>query len=286
MKKLLYSLKKYPLAIGVIALLLGLISIQILDSSVVEGNIDEVLLRILLSIVCGAAIYSISGARTFENLDNETGYVIKRCSGFLIFSLVMSSLAFLGFILQEAELAANWPVNLLLTICMALSVGIFEEMCFRVVINDAMLYQFRNNKHIFIWIAIVSSVGFGATHVIGAEVDSGLSVLQILLKILTIGLLGFAFLILYWKTRNFWAIGLAHGLYDLFTMIPEEIFDVEKKFGNYVDNRTVEADGVTMNTGYFNIIIYVVQLVVFICILISFIKMLKNMDFEKMREEW
>ncbi len=285
MKKLLYSLKKYPVAIGVLTIILCIASIENIDSGM-ESYMGNALLRVLLCIICGAAIFAISGSKTFENLDNDTGYVIKKCSGFMIFALVIGSLSVVANLYKKTGFVDNLPVKILVIICLAISIGLFEEMCFRVVINDALLYQFRNNKHIFIWIALISSVFFGFVHVMGTKPDSALVIAQIVLKILTTGLLGFGFLILYWKTRNFWAIGLAHGLYDLFGMFSQEIFVLDSNIGDYVVDETIEAEGVTMNTGYFYIINYCLQLIVFIFIILFLIKVLKSIDFEKIREEW
>ncbi len=40
--------------------------------------------------------------------------------------------------------------------------GLYEETVFRVIINDAILYKFRNSKYVFVWIAVISSLVFGA----------------------------------------------------------------------------------------------------------------------------
>ena len=86
---------------------------------------------------------------------------------------VISELIFLfGFLFMlikgESVLAPGWPLRALLAVVACVFVGLFEELTFRVVINDALLYSFRNNKHIFIWIAIISSLVFGSVHVISA----------------------------------------------------------------------------------------------------------------------
>ena len=44
-------------------------------------------------------------------------------------------------------------------------VGLFEEVAFRALINDAIVYQFRSFKHVFLLSAVLSSLIFGYVHV-------------------------------------------------------------------------------------------------------------------------
>ena len=125
-------------------------------------------------------------------------------------------------------LVSDWQLILPITAVLLLFIGLFEELCFRVIINEALLYQFRNNKHIFLWIAIISSLLFGWVHVSGVSLDSPIVAAQAVLKILSSGLMGFGLLILYWKTRNFWAISIAHALNDAFPLIVARIFEQEQ----------------------------------------------------------
>lgn len=49
-------------------------------------------------------------------------------------------------------------------------VGLFEELTYRALINDAILYQYREKKGVFVAIAIVSSFIFGIIHILGADI--------------------------------------------------------------------------------------------------------------------
>lgn len=131
-----------------------------------------------------------------------------------------------GYLFSRGSLAPDWPVKMLLGIIMCLFVGLFEESVFRVVINDAILYKFRNSKYVFVWIAIISSFVFGAVHVITPKVFASPAALGVaVLKTVSAGLLGFCFLILYWKTRNIWGIALFHAIYDGLGIVPEAMLD-------------------------------------------------------------
>ena len=100
---------------------------------------------------------------------------------------------------------------------MFISVGLFEELAFRAVINDAIIYKFREKKYVFVLSAVVSSLVFGAAHIVGEfDATSAIAWGQAVAKTLESGVFGLALLILYWKTRNIWACGVAHGLFDFF----------------------------------------------------------------------
>ena len=113
----------------------------------------------------------------------------------------------------------------LILFLMFMAVGQFEELAFRAVINDAIIYKFRNWKYVFVLSAVVTSIVFGAVHVVGFEATSYLAWLQAIGKTLSAGVLGLALLILYWKTRNIWACGIVHGLYDFLASYSMGVFE-------------------------------------------------------------
>jgi membrane protease YdiL (CAAX protease family) len=155
-----------------------------------------------------------------------------------------------------------------------------------VIINDGLLYQFRGNKHIFAWIGLITTLVFGWIHVASAASSSPLAIAQAVLKTSSAGIMGFALLILYWKTRNFWAVALAHALYDSLPLIAGQLFDTGVKVGSYVTEETKEINGAAVNMGAAQAVIFAVQTVIFILFTLALLKVLKSIDFEKMRREW
>ena len=91
--------------------------------------------------------------------------------------------------------------------------------------------------------------------------------------------LGLALLILYWKTRNIWACGLAHGLFDFFAGYTEGLFvPVGDSGSSYINTGE---DGVRILITYF--------IIAAINVVLTFIvwkKVGKTIDFEKIRREW
>ncbi len=230
--------------------------------------------------MCGLVsfvLYQISGEKTFESSYKNTGYVIKCFSVFLIISLIQGVLLLLGNI-QSSSMVDNPIIGLVNTFMFYISVGLFEELLFRAVINDAILYELRAKKNVFLIIALVSSISFGAIHTVDVDVTS-LTVWALAIgKILETAVFGFASLILYWKTRNVWACGITHGLYDFLTAFSTGIFKSTEETTSYV--------AVNANSSY-SLIMYGVRTVIgLIIVLIIWKKVSKKIDFEKIRSEW
>ena len=114
------------------------------------------LMRIILTMAMSMFVYLISGERSFENCHTKTGYVFK----WGLLTIIPELLLFLGFVFMlvsgNGTVVAGWSLRVLFAVLACVFVGLFEELTFRVTINDALLYRFRNNKYIFIWIAIIS----------------------------------------------------------------------------------------------------------------------------------
>lgn len=149
----------------------------------------------------------------------------------------------------------------------------------QVIINDALLYSFRNHKHIFIWIAIISSLVFGAVHVItGSIFTSPMAFGLAVLKTLSAGICGVCWLLMYWKTRNLWGIALLHALCDFPTFLQSALTEVNVSLGG-AENYT--------GAGVAGLAVYLVQIV---CSVIAFIilwkKVGKTIDFEDIRRNW
>ncbi len=285
MKKFLALLKKYPLLNMILTVAVCYLGIQFFDRAC-DNLAQCALLRVILAVVCGAAVYAISGSKSFEKLDKDIGYVQLKYIGFLIFGVIVGLVGFVPALKGGVKLVDKWPLELFFDILLVVSVGIYEELCFRVIINDGLLYQFRNNKYIFVWIAIVSSVIFGLVHIIGASIETPIALTQAILKTLTSALMGFGLLILYWKTHNFWAIAISHAIYDSLPLIAGQIFDTGASVGSYISEETIVSDGFTFNKGYFLIGLYAIQLIIHIILVLGLLKVLKSIDFKKIRQEW
>ncbi len=230
---------------------------------------------ILRTMLCGAMtffLYQISGDKTLASSYNSTWYVIKVGMGFWILALPLGILGLLN--------SVNYPVwdsipkQAISVFLMFVFVGLFEEMAFRAVINDAIIYRFRDKKYVFVLSAAVSSLAFGAAHIIGAD----LSDIWAIGKTLQTAIFGLAILFLYWKTRNIWACGIIHGIYDFLLSIRDCFFNVPNDGISYV--MTGEAGKAIL---FVYAVITVIELFIFWMI---YRKIGKKIDYQKIREEW
>ena len=274
LKKIVEHLKKHPIIAAALTVIFGTVCVYTIP---VENNFHRFLVRTALCGFVSFVLYQISGEKTFESSYKNTGYVLKYFSAFLIISLIQGVLLLLGSI-QSNTMVDNPVIGLLNTFLFFISVGLFEELLFRAVINDAILYELRDKKNVFIIIALVSSLVFGAIHTVDVDVTSLTAWALAIGKTLETAVFGFVSLILYWKTRNEWACGIAHGLYDFLTAFSTGIFKSTQETTSYV--------AVNDNSSY-SLIMYGVRTV--IALIITYIiwkKVSKTIDFEKIRKEW
>ena len=273
LKRYILFLKKYPVVNAVIAVVYAMVCIKTIKT---ESMFQMFILRTLL---CGAMaffLYQLSGDKTLASSYNSTWYCIKVGLGFWILALPIGILG----LLNSASLPAadNIPIQTITVFLAFLFVGLFEEMAFRAVINDALIYQFRDNKYLFVIIAVVSSLVFGACHIVGADLSNIEAYGPAIGKIIQTGVIGLSLLFLYWKTRNIWACGVIHGVFDFILSIDKCFFVKPEQAMNYV---------ATGEAGKMQMIIYaVITLVELFIFWMIYRKIGKEIDYDKIRKEW
>ena len=276
LQKYILFLKKHPLITAVIAIVYAIICLKCVPA---ETNFQVFLVRTML---CGAMaffLYQISGDKTLASAYNSTGYVIKVAAGFWIVGFIMGAFSLLSMKAGGAKLNENPVRNIIILFLMFLFVGLFEEMAFRAVINDAIIYAFRDKKNVFVLSAVVSSIVFGAAHVIGFDVSSGLAWAQAIGKTISAAIFGLVLLFLYWKTRNIWACGVVHGVYDFMLSFGGGIYDSV----NETRHTYVAPDEAAIPI----IISYAVMTLITLFILWRVWKKLgKQIDYNAIREHW
>ncbi|MBR4575462.1 MAG: CPBP family intramembrane metalloprotease [Lachnospiraceae bacterium] len=275
MRKCIDLLEQSPLITGVAGVIVGVGGMKILGAG--DGNLLKMFaLRAVLFLAMCVFVYLISREKPFENCHTSTGYVVRWELLTMIPYVIMLPLQ---FTMEEGSIVPDWPIKLILSIILSVFIGLYEETVFRVIINDAILYKFRNSKYVFAWIAVISSLVFGVVHTIGADYSSVSAYISAGLKTVQTGLVGFCLLILYWKTRNIWGIALAHALYDGLSIVPKSIYEgATKGLGSAKEYVNLESGG---NMGYF---IFIVPLT--IAAIILWKKVGKKIDFDEIRKTW
>jgi len=277
LKKYIEFMKKSPLITAALCIVYVVVCFKTVHT---DTNFQFFIVRTML---CGAVcffLYQISGDKTLTSCYVSTGYVILNSMGFLVMSLIMGSVLLLSNIEEQVPLNDNPVLGLIIVFLMFISVGLFEELAFRAVINDAIIYKFREKKYVFVLSAVVSSLVFGAAHIVGEfDATSAIAWGQAVAKTLESGVFGLALLILYWKTRNIWACGVVHGLFDFFTAYTEGLFVPMKTSGSSYIN--TGEDGLQILITYF-----VIAAINVVLTFIVWKRVGKTIDFEKIRREW
>ena len=277
MRKLIDYMMTHPLFTGIAGIMVAIFSIKCCNTA--GDSLSEGILRMLLVGTMAFFLYFVSREKTLQKCGVETGYVVRVLSPLLITAAVLGGLGTASGLTQHTPLQPNWIANFFLVLFEMLFVGLFEETAFRALINDSIVYQFRSFKHVFLLSAILSSLIFGYVHVMFVPVNSPIIAGQVVGKTISTALFGLASLFLYWKTRNIWACGLLHGMFDFLTSLPSILF-VEEQAAN--SSYAVEG-----SEGIVVIVVYVIDIVIngLICLQI-WKKIGKTMDFEEMRENW
>ena len=277
MRKLIDYMMTHPLFAGIAGIMVAIFSIKFCNTA--GDSLSEGILRMLLVGTMAFFLYFVSREKTLQKCGVETGYVVKVMSPLLITAAILGGLGTTSGFTQHTPLRPNWIANFCVVLFEMLFVGLFEETAFRALINDSIVYQFRSFKHVFLLSAILSSLIFGYVHVMFVPVNSPIIAGQVVGKTISTALFGLASLFLYWKTRNIWACGLLHGMFDFLTSLPSILF-VEEQAAN--SSYAVEG-----SEGIIVIVVYVIDTVIngLICLRI-WKKIGKTMDFEEMRENW
>lgn len=278
MQKFLAFLRKNPILIAVLALLVSVAGVQCLDA---DGEFGEGVLRALLCGTMAFFLALISGDRTLKQCGVQTGYVIRVCLGFWIFSFLVGILGWIAPLFTgEAPVYPDWPLRLLTLFFTMFFAGLFEELCFRAVLNDAIIYQFRNFKGVFALSAVVSFLVFGYIHVYREPFTDAASTFQIIMKTLNSGIFGLGLLILYWKTRNIWACGIVHGVYDFLVTASQVVFDTGSGIfgGSYVASGAAGTAGMVMSV--------FTMIITLLIVLGIWKKAGKTLDFDELRATW
>ena len=98
-------LKRYPIIIGVIALVLAIKGVLY---SPHETYLDILEARVVLCAIMLFFLWLISGKKTLSQINNQTGYVIKKGAGLWIIALFVGLFAFYGHLTRAGGMPAGW----------------------------------------------------------------------------------------------------------------------------------------------------------------------------------
>lgn len=97
------------------------------------------------------------------------------------------------------------------TVCFVmkmLCVGFLEELIFRGFLFKAMCRESIR------WAVVVSSVTFGLGHILNLVNGSGMSLTENLVQIICAVLIGFLYVIIFWRGGSLWPCIISHGVFN------------------------------------------------------------------------
>ena len=257
------TMRKYPILVAIIGLIIGVASIVYIPIGK-DGPLSMALLRIVLSAIMIGIMILMGARKSLSNVKEGFSYTLRQNRYLLILALILGMLVFIPGVLNFG-FSTDLLIKELSYFMLCITIGLFEESLFRGIVFQGILRK-TGNTHKGTWGAIiVSSIIFGAVHVytyiVGGSHDLT-GIIESIGKTLQTGVIGVLLAAVYLKTKNLWAIALVHTLNDFFLM--QAIMFTNNTLGNYVTGGT---DGV---------IIYVVQVLLYVPALVKAIKIIKE----------
>ena len=115
----------------------------------------------------------------------------------------------------------SFPMILIFVITMLL-VGAAEEILFRGAILNLLLDRFPNTKGGILLAVLLDGLIFGCAHF--GNLSTGVKFSSIFIQVITAGMLGAVFAIIYARTRNIWYVIVAHAAVDFAALLGGGIF--------------------------------------------------------------
>ncbi|MBQ7913513.1 MAG: CPBP family intramembrane metalloprotease [Clostridia bacterium] len=189
----------------IVALCLASIILEFIKISYLKDGLRNALLSKIIQQACGGAAAILIMVRLKIRLFNRPQKLL-----FLIpcFIIAIDNFQFFSFFSGNMKLINTHPLDVLLFIGYCLAVGLFEECIFRGILFSLLASWLPKNKKGFLWTYVLSSIVFGAAHILNGF--SMGTLVQVGYTILTGGLFAFCLI----KTKNILCCAAVHAVYN------------------------------------------------------------------------
>ncbi len=218
---------------------IGLLALAFVPSlGMLPYLLDQSVQRFALFGIVAAFVAFLGGARSLALGHRNLARAIREGFCLVGVSLVLCGidmLSVLQLVREGVGPSPAWFLDLLQTALLCVSVGLYEEALFRVLLLGGMLSRHGWTRSGMAASLLVSSVAFGVAHVTGTASLDPLSLVQMLLKTAQTGCIGLVLGVVYLRTRSFAGIVALHALADFFLMMPTVIGSgADGLLGSYV----------------------------------------------------
>lgn len=139
---------------------------------------------------------------------------------------LLYTFAMLETLILYSEETLQPPVRILWFVLCMLAVGIAEELTFRGLMTR-MIYEKYGYNPLGVWLSvIVSSLLFGAVHLINA-IGGAAELSGVLVQMVGAAALGMCLAAIYLRTRSFWTVALLHGYMDVCALMSSGFYTVD-----------------------------------------------------------
>lgn len=272
------KIKNSPVLIVILGLVFSIVPVNVLPLFItIESDFALLSVRCIASVVAISVMILLGVGNSLKEIKEGFRGTLRHCRLFLIAAFVVGCLTTAGGLmttmLQGIPIPVTFFKTMLVSLIICIIVGIFEEVTFRGYIFQGLLKGMGKTTGGIMGAAVISAFIFGFVHIIrylmGGSFDL-VGAIQSVLKVIQVGMLGFALAGAYAKYRNLWALAFIHMLNDFFPMISRGF-----RTSSSLNDIEYVASG---STGVSQSIIYFIFILVYIPAVVSTVKLLKSIE--------
>lgn len=234
-------IRKHVLPWSVAFFVLGFLLLYIIPSfSQLPYLVDNGIQRVILTAVTFVMIWLLGGAAVLRPSLVGVRSALREASYPVVVSLVLCAINLaidvgIIFAYDGVYLSSAWFLNILEALFLCVFVGLFEEGLVRVLLFCGILSRGGGSRNGMVTAALISSIVFGAIHVLPVRgVIDDLTLIQMLLKTMQAALIGLLLASTFLRTHSYYGVALVHCLADFLLFVPEVILSSGDVSGGYV----------------------------------------------------
>ena len=205
---------------------LGFLALMIVPSmGALPLLVDQTLQRVMLFALVAVLVALLGGARALVPRASGLRRALREGRYPVLLALALCALEVSGLLQASAvgeavAISPAWAVDLAQVALFCASVGLYEEALFRVLLLGGLLSRHGGTRNGVVGAVLVSSVAFGAAHVILSTSLDPIVLIQMLLKTVQTTFIGLLLGAVYVRTRSFVGVAALHALTDFLLMVP------------------------------------------------------------------
>lgn len=205
---------------------LGFLALMVVPSmGALPLLVDQTLQRVMLFALVAAFVALLGGARALVPRASGLRRALREGRYPVLLALALCAFEVVGLLEvaaagEAAAISPTWALDLAQVALFCASVGFYEEALFRVLLLGGLLSRHGGTRNGVVGSVLVSSVAFGAAHVILSASLDPIVLAQMLLKTVQTAFIGLLLGAVYVRTRSFVGVAALHALTDFLLMAP------------------------------------------------------------------